>query len=133
MQDVIDAIRDANIDVVTPLELPDFDDVVAAEEEICVPLYPDFKEFLLTVSDVVCGSIEPVTVADPSSHTHLPEVAAYAWSIGLSREHTPICAHDGGFYAVTIEGAVVYWTPESGEIEEWTTVWEWAREVWLVS
>ncbi len=133
MQDVIDALREANTDVVTPLDLPDFDDVVAAEEEICVPLYPDFKEFLLTVSDVICGSLEPVTVADPMSHTHLPEVAAYAWSIGLSREHTPICAHDGGFYAVTIEGTVVYWTPESGEIEEWTTVWEWAREVWLVS
>lgn len=133
MQDVIDALRNANIDVVIPLELPDFDDVVSAEEEICVPLYPDFKDFLLTVSDLVCGSLEPVTVADPSSHTHLPEVAAYAWSIGLSREQTPICAHDGGFYAVTIDGAVVFWTPESGEVEEWTTVWEWAREVWLVS
>lgn len=133
MQDVIDALRDANLDVAMPLELPEFDDVIEAEEAICVPLHPDFKQFLLTVSDVICGSLEPVTVADPGAHTHLPEVAAEAWSIGLSREQTPICAFDGGYYAVTIEGAVVYWTPESGEIEEWTSIWEWAREVWLVS
>ncbi|GGK57741.1 SMI1/KNR4 family protein [Amphritea balenae] len=133
MQDVIDALRDANVAVAMPLELPDFDDIIEAEEAICVPLHPEFKEYLLKVSDVICGSLEPVTVADPGSHTYLPEVAAYAWSLGLSREQTPICAHDGGFYAVTIEGEVVYWTPESGEVEEWTSIEEWAREVWLVS
>ena len=133
MQDVIDALRQANAEVAMPLELPEFDDVVQAEEDICVPLHPDFKEFLLKVSDVICGSLEPVTVADPASHTHLPEVAAYAWSIGLSRELTPICAHAGGFYVVNLEGAVIYWTPESGDIEEWTSIEEWCREVWLVS
>ncbi len=133
MQDVIDALRHANQNVAMPLDLPEFDDIVDVEEDICVPLHPDFKQFLLTVSDVICGSLEPVTAADPGSHTHLPDVAAYAWSVGLSREMTPLCGYADGFYVVNLEGAVIQWSFDGHEHEEWTSIWEWAREVWLVS
>ena len=34
---------------------------------------------------VVYGSLEPVTVTDPQSHTYLPEVAANAWDAGVDR------------------------------------------------
>jgi hypothetical protein len=84
MDDVIDMLRERNEPVPVPLELPDEDLLVEIEEQLYVALPDDLRAFLLTVSDVVCGRLEPVTVTDPNSHTFLPEVAAVAWSLGLA-------------------------------------------------
>ena len=96
MEDVIERLREENEPVPVPLELPDEDLLVEIEEELLISLPPEFREFLLTVSDVVYGRIEPVTVTDPQSHTYLPEVAATAWDEGLPREYIPLCASDFG-------------------------------------
>jgi hypothetical protein len=45
---------------------------VEIEEQLFINIPFVFREFLLTVSDVVYGSLEPVTVTDPQSHTYLP-------------------------------------------------------------
>ncbi len=73
MEDVIERLREENEPVPVPLELPDEDLLVEIEEELLISLPPEFREFLLTVSDVVYGRIEPVTVTDPQSHTYLPK------------------------------------------------------------
>lgn len=135
MEDVIELLRERNETVPVPLDLPDVDDLVVIQEELLIHLPYDYKEFLLTVSDVICGSIEPATVADPQSHTHLPDIAAQAWDIGVPRYLIPICEHRGNYYCIAQDGEVSLWTPETeGEGEEtWNSIWQWAREVWLES
>ncbi|GAA5218839.1 SMI1/KNR4 family protein [Corallincola platygyrae] len=133
MQETIDQLRAVNQPVPVPVELPDDDDLVVIEEEILIPIPKDLKTFLKEVSDVVYGSIEPVTAGDPFLHTHLPEVTANAWAEGLERHLIPICADRGSYYCITQEGEIVHWV--EGELLDasWQDIWQWAREVWLQS
>jgi len=134
MEDVYQKLRERNAEVLVPLELPDEDQLVEIEEEILIQLPHEYREFLLNVSDVICGGIEPATVTDPQSHTYLPELAATAWSLGMPRELIPVCEHAGNYYAITEEGEIKLW--QDGEIDEdetWSSIWHWARDVWLES
>ena len=131
MEDVIDELRERALDVAVPLELPDDDQLVEVEEQILVPLPYELREFLLQVSDVVYGSIEPVTVTDPLSHTYLPEVAANAWAAGLPRELIPICETQGEYYGISEEGEVVRWAEGEVTDDSWPSIWLWARDVWM--
>ena len=133
MEDVIEALRDSNVEVPVPLELPEYDDLVEIEEQLLIPLPDDYKDFLLEVSDVVCGSLEPATVMDPQSHTYLPELAAQAWDAGLPRELIPICEARGGYYAIAEDGKVSFWLDGESDDDEWPSIWHWAKEVWLES
>ena len=65
MEEIIEQLREANEPVPVPLELPDEDQIVEIEEQLFIDIPFVFREFLLTVSDVVYGSLEPVTVTDP--------------------------------------------------------------------
>jgi len=133
MDEIIDEIREANQPVPVPLELPDEEDLVDVQEAMFITLDNDFREFMLTVSDVVCGTLEPVTASDPTSHTYLPEVAAIAWDAGLPRDLVPLCEYRGNYYAVSEEGEVQYWVDGEQTEKVWDSVWYWAREVWLNS
>lgn len=134
MHDIIEQLQQLNQPVPVPLELPEFDDIVDVEEQLLLPLPADLKEYLLEVSNVIVGSLEPVTAVDPHSHTYLPEVAAYSWSIGLPRYLVPICQLGDSFYCMDEEGLVYFW--EDGRLDEddyWESFWHWAEEVWLPS
>jgi hypothetical protein len=145
MEDVIDLLRERNQPVPVPLELPDEDLLIQIEEELFIALPDDLREFLLTVSDVVYGSLEPATVTDARSHTYLPEMAAQAWDAGLPRHYLPVCESADGYYCLGEEGIVYDWQPEGAEgivtddtmegvmAEEWNSIWHWARDVWLKS
>lgn len=131
MEEILDLLREYNEEVPVPLDLPDEDQLVQVEEELLLPIPRDMREYLLKASDVVFGSLEPVTAADPNSHTYLPEVAAVAWSLGVPRYLTPLCEVNGAYYCVEPEGEVVFW--KDGELtdDNWLTIWYWVREVWL--
>jgi SMI1-KNR4 cell-wall len=133
MEDVVDQLREVSIATASYLELPSEDDLVLVEEEILLPIPREMKSFLLQVSDVIYGSLEPVTVADPGAHTHLPEVTANAWAIGLPRELMVLCQFADGFYCVTQEGEVVLWQDGEQAEETWEDVWDWAENIWLRS
>ncbi|QLC73131.1 SMI1/KNR4 family protein [Pseudomonas sp. LPB0260] len=136
MEEVIDQLRELNEPVPVPLELPDEETLVDIQEQILIHLPYALREFLLTVSDVVYGRLEPVTAADPQSHTYLPEVAATAWSLGVPREYVPLCEDQGNYYVVEEDGTVLLWEADTGEINEdesWESVWHWVRDVWLES
>jgi hypothetical protein len=135
VEEVIEELREKNERVPVPLELPDEDQLVEIEEQLFIDIPFVFKEFLLTVSDVVYGSLEPVTVTDPQSHTYLPEVAATAWDVGVPRELIPICQDGENYYCVEEDGTVVLWDAEEELVveETWESVWHWARDVWLES
>ncbi|SDG45627.1 SMI1/KNR4 family protein [Phytopseudomonas seleniipraecipitans] len=133
MEEVIEQLRELNEPVPVPLELPDEELLVEIEEQILINLPFELREFLLKVSDVVYGRLEPVTVTDPQSHTYLPEVASVAWSLGVSRELVPICEDNGNYYCVEQDGTVLLWDGEEEDLtdDSWDSVWHWVREVWL--
>ncbi|RJG12790.1 SMI1/KNR4 family protein [Pseudomonas cavernicola] len=135
MEEVIDELRELNEPVPVPLELPDEELLVEIEEQLLINIPFEFREFLLKVSDVVYGRLEPVTVTDPQSHTYLPEVASVAWSLGLPRELIPLCEDHGNYYCVELDGTVLLWDGDEEDLtdESWDSVWKWAREVWLQS
>ncbi len=133
MEEVIEQLRELNEPVPVPLELPEEELLVEIEEQILINLPFELREFLLKVSDVVYGRLEPVTVTDPQSHTYLPEVASVAWSLGVSRELVPICEDQGNYYCVEQDGTVLLWDGEEEDLtdDSWDSVWHWVREVWL--
>lgn len=133
MQDIIDELHEVAEGVPVPLELPDHDQVVEAQEQILMPLPPEFRTFLMTCTDVVYGALEPVTVADPLAHTYLPEVTASAWSLGLPRHLLPLCEARGGYYCVAEDDEVRFWRDPDFAEETWENVWYWVRDVWLAS
>lgn len=133
MEEILELLRDNDQPVPVPLALPDEDDLVEIEEELLLPIPRDVRTYLLEASDVVYGSLEPVTVADPNSHTYLPEVAALAWSVGVPRYLLPICEDHGNYYCVDPEGEVVFWRDGDLTDETWDSIWQWVRDVWLES
>jgi hypothetical protein len=135
MEDIIEILREQNESVPVPLELPDVDDLVIIQEEILIHLPGDYKEFLLTVSDVIYGNIEPATVSDPQSHTYLPDMASQAWDIGVPRYLIPVCEHHGNYYCIAEDGEISLWLAETQEFDEetWGSIWQWAGNVWLES
>lgn len=133
MEEILDLLRDNHQPVPIPLELPDEDDLIVVEEELLIPIPRDMREYLLEASDVITGTLEPVTVADPNSHTFLPEVTALAWSLGVPRHLLPLCEDHGSYYCVDPEGEVAYWVDGELTGETWDSVWQWVRDVWLES
>lgn len=133
VEDVIEELRKRSLIVSVPLELPDEDQLVEVEEQILLPLPWELREFLLHVSDVIYGTVEPVTVTDPQSHTYLPEVAANAWAMGLPRELIPICECGAEIYGISEEGEVVRWADGEVTNDSWPSIWHWVRDVWLES
>ncbi|MGB0467668.1 MAG: SMI1/KNR4 family protein [Pontibacterium sp.] len=134
MEDVLQQLQENSVQVVLPLELPTDDQLVEVEEALLISLPMELREFMLLTGDVIYGSIEPVTGADPQSHTFLPEVAANAWSEGVPREYIPICYTDGQYYVISEEGEVLLWSLEdNAATDDWSSIWHWAKDVWLES
>ncbi|MRI32014.1 SMI1/KNR4 family protein [Endozoicomonas sp. OPT23] len=134
MEDVIEELREVALDVPSPLELPNEDDIIDAEEQILIPIPFELREFLLNVSDVVYGSLEPVTITDSQSHTYLPEVSAIAWDLGMPRDLLPICEYAGGYYCISAEGEIGLWSEGVlAEDDTWPSIWHWAKDIWLQS
>ena len=133
IEDIIDELKEVATQTSFSLELPTEDEIVLVEEEILLPIPKDIKLFLLEVSDLLIGSLEPITVADPGSHTHLPEVTATAWEFGLPREFLPICQKGAAYYCADENGEIRFW--ENGELSDdsWEGIWSWAEEVWMHS
>lgn len=133
MEDTLRRLRAAHQPIPVPLELPSHEELVDVEEELLLPIPREMRRFLMEASDIVTGSLEPVTAADPHAHTHLSEVAATAWSRGVPRYLLPLCEVNGNYYCVDPDGEVVYWREGDLTDETWDDVWQWAREVWLES
>jgi SUKH superfamily protein len=133
MEHIVDQLRESAVKTAAYIELPTEDQLVLVEEEILLPIPRELRHFLLQVSDVILGSLEPVTVADPGAHTHLPEVTSTAWANGLPRDLMVLCQTGNDYYVVTQDGEVQLW--QYGEIaeESWEDVWQWAEEIWLNS
>ncbi|WP_330924032.1 SMI1/KNR4 family protein [Candidatus Sororendozoicomonas aggregata] len=133
MEDTIELLREQAVDVPVPLSLPDEDDLVSIEEELLIPLPYDLRLFLLEVSNVVYGSLAPVTITDPHAHTHLPDVASVAWDLYVPRHLIPVCQDGDRYYCISEEGQISLWSAEGEAEETWRSLWLWVRDIWLNS
>src|SRR5690554_5780764 len=130
MDDVLELLEELNEQIPVPLELPDEDSLVEVEEMLLMPLPDDLREYFLYASHIVYGSLEPVTVADPRSHTYLPDVAAQAWDEGMPRYLLPVCQLDQCYYCINEAGMVLFWNGhklarDPQGIKEWPNLWQW--------
>lgn len=133
MEELVNALEQGSIEQSVEIEPCTDEDLIEVEEEILLPLPDVLKEFLMTASHFVYGSLEPVTVSDPQLHTHLPEITAQAWSTGLERDLIPLCPIGMGYYCVNQEGEVLLWQDGQLTDEYWESVWHWVEDVWLNS
>jgi SMI1-KNR4 cell-wall len=131
MDDIIQELRRRSESIPVKLDLPTDDDLLDAEEQIFLTFPAQYREFLLEVSDVVLGSVEPATAADPQSHTYIPDMAAEAWLVGLPRHLIPICRMGNGYFCIDEGGVVSLWQKGKFSEQEWESIWDWAYDVWL--
>jgi hypothetical protein len=114
------------------MRLPTEAEVTAAEKEIGIQLHPDLRKYLLEASDVVYGTLEPVTVTDPSFNTHLPSVCESAWEeMDVPRKLLPICEDNGDYYCMNKKGEVVFWSHDGATDEKWKDLATWIEELWI--
>ena len=133
LDQAIKSLRERNEEVPIPLRLPTSAEVAAAEQELRTTFHSDFKRYLLEASDIVFGALEPVTITDEESHTHLPEVARAAWQdMDLPRHLLPLCEDNGDYYCIDKSGEILFWSHNDGAItDRWKNLATWIEEVWI--
>jgi len=128
---VIRRLRDLNEPVPTPPRLPTDAEVSAAEQQLGVTFHSDFRRYLLEASDVVFGTIEPATITRPNSHTHLSKICGKAWKAGVDRKFLPICAYNGDYYCINVQGEVLFLSHNGWSSETWPDLATWIEQVWI--
>ena len=128
---VLAALRERNEPVPRPPRLPSLQEVRAFERELGVHFHPDYRQFLLTASDVVSGTIEPATITDPAAHTYLGYVFESARRYGVPDNLFPFCEDNADFYCLADDGQVVYWSHDGMHGGSWASLAEWIESVWL--
>jgi hypothetical protein len=109
LDDAIRELRCCNEPVPIPLRLPTVAEIDDAERRLGVKFPSDFRRYLLEASDVVYGTIEPVTITQPHSHTDLFKVANDAWQdYGVPRDLLPICEDNADVYCINPASEVVF-------------------------
>jgi hypothetical protein len=133
LDEAIQALRGRNEKVPISLRLPTEAEVATAEKELGVGFSFDLRRYLLQASDVVFGALEPVTVADPENHTHLPEVARAAWEeMDLPRDLLPFCEDNGDYYCLNKKGEAAFWSHNDRAVTgKWKNLATWIEEVWI--
>jgi hypothetical protein len=131
LEDVIQELRALNEPVPNPLRLPTPEEVAQAEQVLGLKFHPDFRKYLLEASDVVYGTLEPVTITVEDEYTDLHKVARDAWESGVSRSLLPVCEDNADFYCINERGEIVYWSHDGPTDEKWPDLATWIQEVWI--
>ncbi len=131
LEEVIQELRKLNTPVPKPLRLPNSDEVEKVEKILDITLHSDFRKYLLLASDVVYGTLEPVTITVEGSHTDLRQVAQEAWEIGVSRSLLPICEDNADYFCMNEGGEIIYWSHNGISDEKWPDLATWIKEIWI--
>jgi hypothetical protein len=131
IENVFEKLRDLHQSPPLPTRLPSITEVNDVEKTLGVKLHPDFRKYLLEVSDVCVGTLEPVTITLPKAHTDLVTVTQAARNLGISTEFIPICHDNGDYFLVSPDGEVFYWSHNGTTDEMWPDIATWISEVWI--
>ena len=116
----------------SPPRLPTRAEVEVAERRLGIAFHPDFRRYLLEVSDLSCGVLELVTITLPESHTNLFKVTERAWDrYGVPRDLLPVCEENADFYCMNPAGEMVFWSHNGWSSETWPSLADWIDQVWL--
>ncbi len=136
-KELFQELRRRNQPVPKPLSLPTAEDVAAIERRLDIRLPEDFKDYLLQVSDVICGTIEPVNASNPAYYTYidtvyedLMELKEY---VNIPADVVPLCQDNGDFYCMEPTGRIIYITHDGIYDKTWASLDQWIEEVWLQS
>jgi hypothetical protein len=131
LDEVFSQLRELNEPVPKPSIRPSAEQVALIEKETGVTFHPDLRRFLLEVSDVVYGIKEPITITDPKSHTHFPDLLASAREYGVPQELIPFCEDNSDFYCLDSSGKVLFWSHDGATDESWPDLATWIKDVWI--
>ena len=115
-----------------PPRLPTYSEISDAENVLGLSFHPDFRRYLLEVSDVTYGIFEPVTITVPGSPNDLATITIESrkhWQ--LPSDYSPICESNSEIYCVTPEGKVIYWPHDGTSKESWPNLASWIENVWI--
>ena len=129
----IASLRNGNQPVPKPMRLPTPEEVASVEETLHTRFHPDFQTYLLHASDVVFGTLEPVTITLPGGHTDLRKVARSAHDLGVPKDWLPVCEDNGDYFCLTPAGEVKFWSHDGANDERWSSLSDWIDQVWLQS
>ncbi|MCP3939274.1 MAG: SMI1/KNR4 family protein [Actinomycetia bacterium] len=129
LNDSIAELRRLNLPVPRPRRLPVESEVRAAEQLAGVAFHHDLRRYLLGASDVVCGTIEPVTIG--GGHTDFGTVLRAARDAGVPIDLVPVCEDNGDYYCIAPSGEVQYWSHNGSTDESWPDLASWIVEVWI--
>ncbi|BDU41127.1 SMI1/KNR4 family protein [Vibrio nigripulchritudo] len=130
LHDVIKVYRCYHEPTPIPVGQPTSDQIRSLEAQLNVRFYPDYVTFFRSASDVVFGSLSPVTATLPNAHTHIVSVCRRAWQDGgVPQTPIPICHDNGEFYCVNADGEVVYWSHQTHDLtdEKWHCIAQWIQ------
>ena len=117
----------------TPVKslLPSSSDVESVETELGVVFPPDLRRYLLEVSDVFVGTLEPATLDRTDSHTHLLNIIQSARAYGVPNDLLPFCEDNADFFCFDNKGEIEYWSHNGATDERWPDLATWIEDVWL--
>ena len=127
----LNELRARNEPVPRPLRLPTSVEIEELEAQLGITFSSDFRRYLLEVSDVVVGTLEPVTLTEPNSHTYFPTVLESAREYGVPEQLLPFCEDNADYYSFDGTGRIVYWSHDGATDESWPNLATWIKEVWL--
>ena len=131
LSEAFEKLRARHTDTPGQRPLPSSDDVDDVEAELGVTLPPDFRRYLLEVSDVAVGTLEPATLDGAGSHTHLLDVFRSARAYGVPNELLPFCEDNADFYCFNSMGEIEYWSHNGATDEHWPDLATWIEDIWL--
>ena len=131
MERVTAKLRDLNEPVPKPLKLPSQGEVRDIQTKLGLRFHPDYVRYLLEVSDVVVGALEPATIPVDSGHTFIGHVVSNAWEMGVPKTLVPIAEDNGDYYCMNEAGEVLFWSHNGITDEKWPSLETWIHDVWI--
>ena len=131
LDDAFQELRLAHQSPPKPSVIPTFDDLETIEAELSVSLHSDLRRYLLEVSYVFVGTLQPATASNSSWSTHLTRVVENGREYGVPRELLPFCEDNADFYCLDSEGKVIFWSHNGVVDETWPSMAIWIRDVWI--
>lgn len=132
LSNVFQKLRALTEDVPNPIRLPTESEIDSTEKELGVVFPVEFRSYLKLASDVVFGTIEPVTIT-AKDHTDIIAVANDAWELGIPKNFIPICEDNGDYYCVAPNGSVHFCSHNGTTDESWSDIEHWINDVWMNS
>lgn len=124
-------LRSLDEDVPIRLPLPTSEAVDAAERDLGFRFPSDFRRFLLEVSNVNVGRLEPARVDSATPYRDLRTVAKRGWAAGIPRTQLPFCMHNGDFLTIDANGQIALWCHDDESSIGFGDVASWIEERWI--